>query len=73
MKQWDENVVANHFKLLAIEIDELSSETRMMVASNKGGIYYLKEEICGETHQFLEELTHSVLSTIVARPNNGQD
>ena len=72
MEQCDEYVQANHAKLPAINDEEFLSKTRVLVALNKAGSYYLKKEFCKELRQILEEFTNSAISTVAARSSIGQ-
>ena len=65
-------MVANHSKFTAIEEEEFLSGTRVILALNKVGRYYLKKEIRREARQFLQEFVKTVLSTVVARSIFGQ-
>ena len=44
----------------------------MLIALNRIGSYYLKNEFHQEVQKFLEHLANSVLSTVAARSNIGQ-
>ena len=59
----------NHSKLTAIADEKFLSGTRVLLALNKIGSYYLKREFRQAARKFLEEFTNSVLSTGAARSN----
>ena len=69
--QWDEYMPANQSRFAAINNEVFLSGTRVLVALNKVGSYYLKKEFRREARQFLEEFTNSVLSTVDASSNIG--
>ena len=72
VKQGEEYMVANHSKFPGKEKGEFLSVTRVMVALNKAGRYYLMKKNRREARQLREEIVNSMHNTIAARSNLGQ-
>ena len=74
VEQKDQNVRANLPKSpLPIADEEFLSGTRVPVALNKVGRFYLKKEFSRVARRFVEDFTNLVLSTIGARLSIGHD
>ena len=65
-------MLANLFKVSAIEEEEFLSETRVLLALNKIGSYVLENQFRREARQFFEEFVNSISSTVAAISSVGQ-
>ena len=64
VEQWEDNMAPNHSKFHAIEEEQFLLGTRLLVALEKVGSYFLKKELRRDTMKFLEDFVNCVLSTV---------
>ena len=71
VEQWEEYMATNHSIFAAIDQEHFLAGTRLMVALEEVGSFYLKE-FRRDCRKFLEDFAKCVLSTVVARSALGR-
>ena len=72
VEQCEENVVANHSQLPAVDEKDFFSGIRVMAASDKVGSQYLRRDFWRDSRHFLEDFVICILSTVASRSVIGQ-
>ena len=67
VEKWEEYMAPNESKFAAIDDEHLLNATRVLVALEKVGMFYLKKEFRRNCRNFLEDSVNCVLSTVAAR------